>query len=74
MCAIACLKASRSSATWIEPKFAPIISTPYLASVPRSHSATARFSAVCPPTVGRRTSGRSRAMTSSSVSGISGSM
>ena len=49
-------------------------STPWRSSAPDSPSATARFSAVCPPTVGSRASGRSRAITRSTISGVSGSM
>jgi hypothetical protein len=71
---MASLNARRSSATWIDRRFAPIISTPYFSSVPRSQRATARLSAVWPPTVGRSASGRSRAITCSSISGINGSM
>jgi hypothetical protein len=52
---------------------APISSTPYFSSTPLSCSATAVFSAVCPPSVGRIASGRSRAMTSSTNSGVIGS-
>jgi hypothetical protein len=53
--------------------FAPISSTPYFSSTPLSCSATAVFSAVCPPRVGRSASGRSRAMISSTYSGVIGS-
>ena len=53
---------------------APISSTPYLASTPRSCRATAQFSAVCPPRVARIASGRSAAMTFSTKSGVTGSM
>ncbi len=53
--------------------FAPISSTPYFSSTPFSCSATAVFSAVWPPSVGRIASGRSFAMTSSTNSGVIGS-
>ena len=52
---------------------APISSTPYFASVPSSATAIARFSAVCPPTVGSSASGRSRSMICARNSGVSGS-
>ena len=64
---------SRSSATMIASICAPISLTPYFSSVPFSLSATARLSAVCPPTVGSTASGRSRAMIFSRNSGVSGS-
>ncbi len=63
----------RSSPRWIASMSAPISSTPYLSSTPRSCSATAVFSAVWPPSVARIASGRSRAMTSSTNSGVIGS-
>ncbi len=49
---IASLNSSRSSAFLIASSFAPISSTPYFSSTPESARSTARFSAVCPPTVG----------------------
>ena len=49
---IASLNSSRSSAFLIASSFAPINSTPYFSSTPASARSTARFSAVCPPTVG----------------------
>jgi hypothetical protein len=52
---------------------APISSTPYLSRTPLECSATAVFRAVCPPSVGRMASGRSRAITSSTNSGVIGS-
>ena len=52
---------------------APISSTWYSASTPWSCRATAAFSAVCPPRVGSTASGRSIAMTFSSVSMVIGS-
>ena len=53
---------------------APMSSTPYLSSTPASCSATAVLSAVCPPRVASSASGRSFAMTSSTNSGVIGSM
>ncbi len=70
---IAFLKRRRSSATLIASIDAPISLTLYFSSVPRSASATARLSAVWPPTVGRTASGRSFAMICSASSGVSGS-
>ncbi len=52
---------------------APINATPYFASVPFSPSATARFRAVWPPTVGSTASGRSFSMIAARTSGVSGS-
>ncbi len=63
----------RSSATLMAGMEAPISFTPYLSSTPASCSATARLSAVCPPTVGRIASGFSRAMMRSTTSTVSGS-
>ena len=54
--------------------FAPISSTLYFSSTPASCSATAVFSAVWPPSVARIASGRSRAITCSTYSGVIGSM
>ena len=48
--------------------------TPWRASTPRSASFMATFSAVCPPIVGSSASGFSRSMTSSTNSGVTGSM
>ncbi len=70
---MASLNFSRSSATWIASIDAPISRTPCFSSTPRSASSTARFNAVCPPTVGSRLSGFSRAITRSSTSAVSGS-
>ena len=70
---IACLNFRRSSATSMASIWAPISLTPYLSRMPSLASATARFSAVWPPTVGSRASGRSRAMTCSAISTVSGS-
>ena len=64
---------SLSSATLIASIEAPIRLTPNSSRTPRSASSTARFSAVCPPTVGSRASGRSRSMTARAISNVSGS-
>ncbi len=55
-------------------RLAPIRRTPRRSSSPDSASSTATFSPVCPPSVGRSASGRSRSMTASTDSGVSGSM
>ena len=52
---------------------APMSSTPYFSRMPASVSSTARFRAVCPPTVGSTASGRSVAMIFSRYSTVSGS-
>ena len=59
---IAFLNSSRSSAFLIASSFAPISSHLNRSSTPASASSIARFSAVCPPTVGSSASGRSRSM------------
>ncbi|OGP85348.1 MAG: hypothetical protein A2Y95_02415 [Deltaproteobacteria bacterium RBG_13_65_10] len=64
---------SRSSAFLIASSEAPIISTPYLWRTPLSPRATATLSAVCPPSVGRIASGRSRSMIFSTIAGVIGS-
>ena len=74
MRSMACLKSLRSSAVWMASILAPMSSTPKRSSVPSSCSATARFSAVWPPTVGSSASGRSRSMILATNSGVSGSM
>ena len=71
---IASPKSLRSSATAMARALAPMSSTPYLASTPFSCRAMATLSAVCPPIVGSSASGRSRAMMSSTYSGVTGSM
>ena len=71
---IAFLKSSLSSAFFIAPSFAPISSTPYLSRIPPSDNSTARFSAVCPPIVGRRASGFSFLIINSRISAVRGSM
>ena len=71
---IASRNSRRSSPSLMASTFAPISFTPYLSSTPASWSATARLSAVCPPTVGRIASGRSFSMTFVTASTVSGSM
>ena len=64
----------RSSATAIARAFAPISSTPCRSSTPVSWSLIATLSAVWPPIVGSSASGFSRAMISSTNSGVTGSI
>jgi hypothetical protein len=64
----------RSSALSMTSALAPIISTPHFFSAPLASSARAVFSAVWPPMVGSRASGRSLAMIFSTISGVIGSM
>ncbi len=71
---IASLNFCRSSALSITTAFAPIISTPYLASTPCLSSAIAVFKPVWPPRVGNSASGRSLAMISSTTCQVIGSM
>ncbi len=71
---MALANSSRSSAILIARAFAPISSTPYFSSTPRSDSVIATLSAVWPPIVGNRASGRSRSITISTISGVTGSM
>ncbi len=70
---IACLKSSRSSATRTASRLAPMSCTDHLSRIPASASASERFRPVCPPTVGRSASGRSRSMILSRNAGVSGS-
>ncbi len=56
---MAARKRSRSSALSITSALAPIISTPRRSSTPLFASSMPQFSAVCPPMVGSRASGRS---------------
>ena len=70
---IARLKASRSSATSIAAREAPIKTVPWRSRVPLSASASAVFSAVCPPMVGSRASGFSAATICATISGVIGS-
>ena len=72
--AIAALKRLRSSARAMASAFAPIISTPHAARTPALARPVARLSAVCPPRVGRRASGRSLRMMAATESTVSGSM
>src|SRR5438874_840844 len=69
----ASLNHRRSSATLMARNDAPIISTLYFSRTPVSESSTARFNAVCPPTVGSSACGFSLAMISSRYSRVSGS-
>ncbi len=64
----------RSSALSITSALAPIISTPYLANVPEASSCRAVFSAVWPPMVGSRASGRSFSMILATMSWVIGSI
>jgi hypothetical protein len=70
---MACLKSARSSAFLMAGILAPMSSTPNRSSVPSSASATARLSAVWPPSVGSSACGRSRSMILATNSGVSGS-
>ena len=65
---------SRSSALSITSALAPISSQPYFCKTPAASSFIAVLSAVCPPMVGSTASGRSLAMTFSTISGVIGSM
>lgn len=67
------LKSSRSSPLLMASTLAPMSSTPYSSRVPDSCRAIAVLSAVWPPRVGRRASGRSLAMIFSTNSGVIGS-
>ena len=60
MRAMASLKSWRSSPISTARRLAPMSRTPSRSRTPRRESSTARLSAVCPPTVGRSASGRSR--------------
>ena len=64
----------RSSALSMASASAPIIFTPYFARVPSWNSASAVFSAVCPPMVGSTASGRSFSMIFATTSGVIGSI
>ena len=72
------LKICRSSPRLMAGMSAPISSTPYRSSTPRSCSAIAVFSAVCPPRVASTASTGNRAawsaMTFSTNSAVIGSM
>ena len=67
-------KRARSSAVRIVSIGVPSERRSYFSSTPASSSATARFSPVCPPRVGSRPSGFSRAMMRSITGTVSGSM
>ncbi|CDE85682.1 unknown [Coraliomargarita sp. CAG:312] len=67
-------KSWRSSPFSIASCFAPISSTPYFSSIPRRANSKDRLRPVCPPSVGRRASGRSLAIIFSRTSGVSGSI
>ena len=72
---IAFLKRSRSSAVAIASALAPISSgVPGTPTTPRSNNAIAKLSPVCPPKVGSTASGFSRAIMSSKISGVRGSI
>ena len=71
--ASSCLKASRSSAWRMAARGVPRTRTPWRSRTPASASATARFSPVWPPSVASSPSGRSRSMTRSRTSTVSGS-
>ncbi len=74
MLSIASRNLSRSSAFSIASALAPISSTPSRSSVPSFASASAVFSAVCPPIVGRTASGLSFSMILATNSGVIGSI
>ena len=66
-------KSSRSSARWMTSSGAPMSSTPSSSRTPSSASSRARLSAVWPPIVDSKASGRSRVSTSVTPSRSSGS-
>ena len=74
MLVMASLNFKRSSAFSIAFSLAPIISTPYLANTPCLCKSSAQFSAVWPPIVGSKASGRSLAMIFSNTCQVMGSM
>jgi hypothetical protein len=67
------LNDSRFSPRSIASMLAPMSSTPYFSSTPRSASATAALSAVWPPRVASSASGRSFSITFVTNSGVIGS-
>ena len=73
MSCMADLNRSRSSAVEMASGRAPMTSTPKRSSTPNSTSRMVRLSAVCPPSVGSRASGRSFSMIAVSTSGSRGS-
>ena len=74
MAVIASRNCWRSSAFSMAARSAPISSTPYFSRVPLRDRERAVFSAVWPPMVGSRASGRSRSMTLATISGVIGSI
>ncbi|MNC66445.1 hypothetical protein D3C75_1168390 [compost metagenome] len=74
MSRMALSKRERSSALSMVSALAPIISTPNLASTPCFSRSSAQFSAVWPPMVGSRASGRSFSMILATVCHLIGSM
>ncbi len=67
------LNDSRFSPRSIASMLAPISSTPYFSSTPLASSCTAQLSAVWPPSVASRASGRSFSITFSTNSAVIGS-
>ena len=70
---MASLKSCRSSPISTARRLAPMSRMPSRSRTPRRLSSTARFRAVCPPTVGSTASGRSRSRMAATASGVSGS-
>ena len=73
MASMASLKPWRSSALRMDSGLVPSRRTPYFSRMPCSWRFMARFSPVWPPRVGRMESGRSLAMTCSTLARFSGS-
>ena len=71
---MAAMKRSRSSALSMASWLAPMSSTPALASTPSRTRSNAQLSAVWPPIVGSRASGRSASMMRATVRHSTGSM
>ena len=67
-------KRSRSSALSIASLLAPINSTPNRSRIPSRTRSSVQFSAVCPPIVGNKASGRSLSMILATVGHSTGSM
>ena len=63
-----------ADATYIEPITPEMVEKIIAKERPDASSASAVFSAVCPPMVGSRASGRSLAMIFSTISGVIGSI
>ncbi|MCY1360750.1 hypothetical protein D9M69_473930 [compost metagenome] len=74
MAFMALSKRERSSALSMVSALAPIISTPNFSSTPWRSRSRAQFSAVWPPMVGSRASGRSFSMILATVGHLIGSM